>query len=78
MRVLKRIILVAILGLSFLLVACGPKPPTITKQNWDTAKNEADSIDARVTGLRAQKSRLEAELNAKTAKLEALLEMEKE
>ena len=78
MRIMKRIILVTIVGAAFLLVACGPKPPSISKQNFDGAKMQAESIEMRVSALRSTKSQLETELTAKTAKLEVLLEMEKE
>ena len=78
MRILKKIILVALIGLSFLLVACGTKPPSVSKQDFDTARLNAENVEGRVRLLRNTKNDLETELEMKTGRLEALLLMERE
>jgi starvation-inducible outer membrane lipoprotein len=78
MKILKKIILVALIGLSFLLVACGTKPPSVSKQDFDTARLNAENVEGRVRILRNTKSELEAEHQLKTERLEALLIMERE
>ena len=78
MKIFTKIILVVLVGSLFLLAACGPKPPSISKQNFDEAKVQAEAIEVKVGALRSTKTELENEFNAKTAKLEVLLELEAE
>ena len=78
MKIFTKIILVVLIGSLFLLAACGPKPPSIAKQDFDDAKLQAETIEFKVSALRNTKNELETEFNAKTAKLEVLLELEAE
>ena len=78
MKIFTKIILVVLVGSLFLLAACGPKPPSIAKQEFDDARLQAEAIETKVSGLRNTKNQLETEFNEKTAKLEVLFELEAE
>lgn len=67
--------LCALLVLSIALTACGTPPPPVSKSQFETAGQEAMEAEANVARLQSEKSQLEAQLAAETAKRDALQEM---
>jgi len=78
MKVFRKIIVASLLISILMLVACGSPSQPVTKSQHDQARQEALDAQAQVAALQREKNQLEAELNAKNAKLEVLLEMERE
>ena len=72
MKTLTKIMLVALLLTSILFTACGPKPPAVSKPQYDSAFQETSDAEATVTRLRAENNQLQAELEALKAKRDAL------
>ena len=78
MKILRKIIVIALFISLLTLAACGGRKQPVTKSQFDVARQETLDAEARVTALRTEQSRLEAELTAKNAKLSVLQEMERE
>ena len=57
---------------SFLLTACTPPPPPVTKIQLDTAEDEAIKEEKKAIQLEASKGDLETELSKTEAKLKSL------
>ena len=78
MKVIKKITVVTLLSSAILFTACTPPPPPVSKNQLSVAEQEAKDAEARVASLQREKGQLEAEKNAKQAKIEALKDMAKE
>ena len=78
MKILRKLIVIVLFISLLTLAACGGNRQPVTKSQFDIARQETLDAEARVATLRAENSRLEAELTAKNAKLLVLQEMERE
>jgi len=78
MKILKKIIVLGLLVSLLMLAACGGRRQPVSKNQFDTARQETLDAEARTNALRAEASALSAELSAKNAKLQVLQEMERE
>ena len=72
MKTLTKIMLVALLLTSILFTACGPKPQSVSKSQYDAQYQETSDAEATVARLRAENNQLQAELEALKAKRDAL------
>ena len=78
MKILKKMMVIVLFVSLLTLAACGGRNQPVTRSQFDVARQETLDAEARVSALRAEQSRLEAELTAKNAKLLVLQEMERE
>jgi len=78
MKILKKIMVTTVLGSALLFSACCIPNQPYTRAEFEKARQEAMEEEARSVALQREKSQLEAELNAKLAKLAVLREMEAE
>jgi len=76
MKIVK-ITMVVLLVSAFLLTGCGSKPQAVSKDQFDQARVDAETEEARVAELQEVRNNLAEEVTSKEAKIEALLEIEK-
>jgi len=77
MKIVK-IMMVVLLVSAFLFTACGSKPQAVAKDQFDQARLDAEREEARVAELRSVRDNLANDVTFKEAKIEALLEIEKD
>jgi len=75
MKALKIILLCALFFTAVVFTACGGgTPPPVTKSQFQAAEIEAAEAATRLAELQREQQALQAELDTKTEKLEALRE----
>jgi len=75
MKDLKRVMVVALLIIALALVACAPKPPPVSQNQFNEARQETLDAEQRVLALEREKSQLENEFNQRQVLRDVLLEM---
>lgn len=78
MKKIARIIAVTAIGASIFLSACAPPPPPVSKDQLVQAEQGMTKITKEAKVLKSQKDALQKEFNEKQAKLNKLLEYQKE
>jgi len=73
-----RLLLGFVLLASILLSACAPPPPPVSKDQLDTAENEAIAEEKKAADQNANLKALEAEVAAQEAELKSLKKYQKQ
>ncbi|MCL2064251.1 MAG: hypothetical protein FWG98_07760 [Candidatus Cloacimonetes bacterium] len=75
MKNLQRVVVIALLIVALALVACAPKPPPVSQNQFNEARQETLDAEQRVLALEREKSQLETEIMQRQALRDVLLEM---
>jgi cell division protein FtsB len=78
MKIFRSIIAIMLFISLLTITACGGRKQSVSKNQFDIARQETIDAEARVAELRAEASNLSAELSGLNAKLQVLQEMERE
>ena len=71
----KKLMVIALLLIALAVVACAPKPPPVTENQYEAARQETLEAEQRLAALEREKSQLEAELHSRQILHEVLQEM---
>jgi uncharacterized lipoprotein YmbA len=69
---------IALIIVALALVACAPKPPSVSQSQFEAARQEAIDAENQRQALEREKSQLQEELHARQLLLEVLREMAEE
>ena len=78
MKKIARIIAITAIGASIFLSACAPPPPPVSRDQLSQAEQAMTKISKETKKLKGEKDALQKEFNEKQAKLNKLLEYQKE
>lgn len=78
MKKIARIIAISAIGASIFLSACAPPPPPVSKDQLTQAEQEMTKVTKEVKSLKKERDVLQKEFDEKQAKLNKLLEYQKE
>ncbi len=78
MKNIMRIMVLSVIIGSIFLSACAPPPPPVTKDQLDTAEQEAITAEKDADTLRAEADALQSDLAAKQEELKSLKKYESE
>jgi septal ring factor EnvC (AmiA/AmiB activator) len=77
-KTLKAITITLLLAFLLMIVACSTPPPPVSRDQLQTARNEAITAEESVNESLQEKRALEAELARKEAELRSLVEYERQ
>ena len=78
MKKIARIIAITAIGASIFLSACAPPPPPVSKDQLLQAEQEMTKVNKEAKALKSERDTLQKEFNEKQAKLDKLLEYQRE